>query len=170
MIDRIRTLDKKVAFIFPKYYHHKGLNHCMMAVAGLGDFGMVWIAIILLLSLEEGTKNAVQLVLVALLLATVVGQVTIKSLVKRLRPCHKYPEVQLLVPVPNDHSFPSGHTASSFACATVIYYFFPTFGIFCLLFACLMAFSRIYLFVHYLSDVIFAMFLGIVVGLLVVML
>lgn len=168
MITKILALDKKIAFIFPKYYHHKALNHCMIAISGLGDFGMIWIAIVLLLTIEEGTKDIAQLVLMTLFLATIIGQVTIKSLVKRKRPCQRYPEVQMLVPVPHDRSFPSGHTTSSFACATVICCFFPIAGILCLLFASVMAFSRIYLFVHYLSDVVFAMLLGIMVGLFVV--
>lgn len=169
MIDKIITLDKKVAFIFPKLYPHKGINQCMKCIAGLGDFGMIWIGLSLLLSLNQQSRDASQLVLWALLLATIFGQVTIKTFVKRLRPCQEYPEIKILVPVPSDHSFPSGHTTSSFACATIVCYFYPWLGIVCILFAGLMAFSRIYLFVHYLSDVVFGTVLGIVVSMLILL-
>lgn len=169
MINKIIIIDKKVAFIFPKLYQHKYINQCMKCIAGLGDFGMIWIALSLLLSLNPKSKDASQLVLWALLLATIFGQVTIKTFVKRLRPCQEYPNVKILVPVPSDHSFPSGHTTSSFSCATIVCYFYPSLGVACLLFACLMAFSRIYLFVHYLSDVIFGMVLGILVAVLILL-
>ncbi|MFQ7174210.1 MAG: phosphatase PAP2 family protein [Thomasclavelia ramosa] len=108
--------------------------------------------------------------LTALLLATIIGQVTIKSLVKRKRPCHTFHDVNMLVAIPSDYSFPSGHTASSFACATVICFFYPKVGAFYILFSFLMAFSRLYLFVHYLSDIIFGMILGIGVGIITMML
>lgn len=169
MINKIVSIDKKVAFIFPELYQHRGVNECMKCIAGLGDFGMIWIGLSLLLSLNQKSRDASQLVLCALLLATIFGQVTIKSFVKRLRPCQEYPEVKILVPVPSDHSFPSGHTTSSFACATMVCYFYPWLGIICLIFAGLMAFSRIYLFVHYLSDVIFGMLLGITVSLAILL-
>lgn len=164
MINKIIEFDKRVAFIFPKLYHHKFLNICMKFIASIGDFGMIWIALVLILSVYPQTKALSHKMLFALLLATIVGQVTIKSLVKRMRPCQQYPEVKILVPVPSDRSFPSGHTTSSFACATTVCFFYPEIGAICLLFAFAMAFSRIYLFVHYVSDVVFAMFLGILVG------
>lgn len=140
----------------------------MKFIASIGDFGMVWIAIVLVLSIYSQTRVLSQKMLFALLLATIVGQVTIKSFVKRLRPCQRYPEVKILVPVPNDHSFPSGHTTSSFACATTVCFFYPKLGLVCLLLASLMALSRVYLFVHYVSDVVFAVFLGIAVGICVI--
>lgn len=163
------AIDKKIAFIFPRLYQHKGLNECIKCIAGLGDFGMVWIGLSLLLSLNPKSRAASQLVLWALLLATILGQVTIKTFVKRLRPCQEYPEVKILVPVPSDPSFPSGHTTSSFACATIVCYFYPWLGIVCIVFAGLMAFSRIYLFVHYLSDVIVGMVLGMVVSFIIIL-
>ena len=73
----------------------------------------------------------------------------------------------MLIAIPNDYSFPSGHTTSSFACATTICFSFPKIGVVFIIFAFIMAFSRLYLFVHYLSDIIFGMILGILVGVIV---
>ena len=141
----------------------------MKFIAGIGDFGMIWLLLILLLSLSSKTQLLSQKMLAALLLATVIGQVTIKSIIKRKRPCHTYSDVEMLVAIPSDYSFPSGHTTSSFACATTVCFFFPKTGTVLILFALLMAFSRLYLFVHYLSDVNFGIILGISVGIIVMM-
>ena len=60
--------------------------------------------------------------------------------------------------------FPSGHTTSSFACATIIFLTHPTWGILAYIFAGLMGFSRVYLYVHYCSDVLAGVVLGMLVG------
>ena len=104
--------------------------------------------------------------LIALIAATLIGQVTIKSLVRRKRPCHTYPEVQLLITTPSDLSFPSGHTTSSFACSTVMMLYNPILGIIGYIYAILTAISRLYLFVHYLSDVVTGVILGITIGII----
>ena len=167
---KIKEVDIKCSYIFPKYYHHKLFSNFMKIITGIGDFGMIWLVLILPLSLHTKTQLLSQKMLTALLLATIIGQVTIKSLVKRKRPCHTFHDVNMLVAIPSDYSFPSGHTASSFACATVICFFYPKVGAFYILFSFLMAFSRLYLFVHYLSDIIFGMILGIGVGIITMML
>lgn len=169
ILQKIKEIDIKTAYFFPKFYHHRFLSGTMKFIAGIGDFGMVWLVLVLLLSLNTKTQLLSQKMLAALLLATIVGQVTIKSLVRRKRPCHTFHDVDMLIPIPSDYSFPSGHTTSSFACATTVCFFFPRVGAICILFAFLMAFSRLYLFVHYLSDVTFAIILGISVGVIVMM-
>lgn len=169
LLQRIKEIDIKTSHFFPQFYHHRILSEIMKFIAGIGDFGMVWLVLVLVLSLSHKTQLLSQKMLMALLLATIVGQVTIKSIVKRKRPCHTFHDVEMLIPVPSDYSFPSGHTMSSFACATTVCFFFPKIGIICILFAFLMAFSRLYLFVHYLSDVSCAIILGIIVGIVVML-
>lgn len=170
LIKKIKEIDLKTAYFFPKYYHHNFFSNLMQFITGIGDFGMIWLVLILIMSTYHKTQPLSQKMLLALLLATIIGQVTIKSIVKRKRPCHDYHDVKMLVAIPSDYSFPSGHTASSFACATTICFFYPKIGIFFIIFSFLMGFSRIYLFVHYLSDVVFGSLLGILVGIIVVML
>ena len=161
---KIKEVDIKCSYIFPKYYHHKLFSNFMKIITGVGDFGMIWLVLILSLSLHTKTQLLSQKMLTALLLATIIGQVTIKSLVKRKRPCHTFHDVNMLVAIPSDYSFPSGHTASSFACATVICFFYPKVGAFYILFSFLMAFSRLYLYVHYPTDVLGGLIIGLLCG------
>lgn len=166
---KISQLDVKISYLFPQFYHHKIFNNFMKIITGIGDFGMIWLGLILLSSLHNKTQFLAQKLLIALLLATIICQVMIKTFVKRNRPCQTFHDIKMLVAIPSDYSFPSGHTASSFACATVICYYFPKIGIFFLILALLMGFSRLYLFVHYFSDVCAGMILGILVGIITIL-
>ncbi len=168
IINYIKAVDKKVAFMFLNCYSHKCLNDFMKFVSSCGDFGLSWLIIILGTNRYTPTKAMSVDMLIALVVATLVGQVTIKSIVKRKRPCHDYPDVELLITTPSDLSFPSGHTTSSFACSTVMFCYYPWLGVLGYIYASLTALSRLYLFVHYLSDVLFAIILGISIGLIIV--
>lgn len=167
MLDSIHQFDKKLSFSMTYLYQHHGLNNFMKFISSCGDFGIIWLIIILITNLSPISRFMSIHMLMALIASALIGQITIKSLVKRKRPCHLYPEVKLLVPVPNDSSFPSSHTTSSFACSTVLFIFFPTLGLLAYLFAFLTGLSRIYLFVHFFSDVICGMLLGISIGVIV---
>lgn len=167
MIDKIKKYDVHFAFYMLKFHKHKILNKIMMFISSCGDFGMSWLIIVLITNLFKKTRSMSIHLLLALIVATLIGQITIKTIVKRKRPCHTYTNVQMLVSVPNDLSFPSGHTTSSFACCTVLFLYSPALGIIGLIYATLTAISRLYLFVHYLSDVLFGAMLGIIIGYIV---
>ena len=164
----IFNLDKKISFYMLQFYKNHGLNQIMKFVSSTGDFGMIWIAIIILLNLVK-KNNAGELTLMALFYSMLIGQITIKTIVRRKRPCHIYQDVELLINRPTDYSFPSGHTCTSFACAIIILYYFGWIGVLSLIWAVLMGISRIYLFVHYFSDVFAGMILGIVVAVVLLM-
>ena len=167
ILNKIKSCDKKVAFYMTTFYSHHRLNGFMKFISSCGDFGLIWLILILASNLSKYTRVASIDMLIALITSTLIGQVTIKTIVKRKRPCHTYPNVDMLVTVPNDYSFPSGHTITSFACSTVIFFFFPIPGIIAYIYAFLTGISRMYLFVHYLSDVMVAMILGIIIGYIV---
>ena len=109
----------------------------MRAVTALGDHGAVWIA----------------------LGVALVGNMGLKPLFDRLRPCDIM-GFTLLPACPPDPSFPSGHTAASFASATVLWLRRSAFFRPALVLAALIAFSRLYLFVHFPTDVMAGILLG----------
>jgi undecaprenyl-diphosphatase len=92
------------------------------------------------------------------------SSMAIKALVDRPRPPLRYAEPKTLVPVPHDASFPSGHAATSFAAATMLSFAFPRFAPFFYVLAAAVAFSRVYVGVHYPLDVLGGALLGALVA------
>jgi len=88
----------------------------------------------------------------------------LKGVVDVERPAFRYAEPKALVHVPRDHSFPSGHAATSFACATVLAWAFPRLAVPLYLLAAAIAFSRVYVGVHYPLDVLAGAALGVLVA------
>lgn len=135
----------------------------MVFVTGTGNMGIVWIIAALLMMLVEPSFKDGYTMLIALMLCIMIGNVTIKNIVRRQRPFfHK--DYKLLIKQPRDYSFPSGHTLSSFAAATVIFLTNPLCGIVAYIYAALIALSRLYLRVHFFTDVGFSLFFGIGLG------
>lgn len=135
----------------------------MIFVTQSGNMGTVWIIAALLMMLIEPSFKEGYTMLIALILCITIGNLIIKNIVKRNRPFfHK--DYKLLIKQPRDYSFPSGHTLSSFAAATVIFLTNPICGVIAYIYASLIALSRLYLRVHFFTDVGFSLIAGIVIG------
>lgn len=140
------------------------LDTLMPVITFLGNADALWIAVsLVLLFIKRYRKNAV-MVLGGLGCCTVIGNLILKNLVARARPCHLNTAVHLLVSVPRDYSFPSGHTMASFAAAVILYRTDKRLGIPAFVLAFLIAFSRLYLYVHFPSDVISGALIGTATG------
>lgn len=124
-------------------------------ITRLGDAGIIWIILTVLLLIIPKTRKTGGIMMAALLVDVLLCNVLIKNLVARTRPFDVNTAVQLLVAKPRDYSFPSGHTAASFASVTALYLAGEKkMWKAALVLAVLIALSRLYLYVHYPTDII----------------
>lgn len=144
--------------------HDVILDKIMLGISCLGNMGMIWIFItILCLCLPKYRKCGITMA-IALIVDVTLCNLVLKNLVARSRPCWVDQSVALLVANPKDYSFPSGHTAAAFASSVTIFYYHKREGIAALILAVLIAFSRLYLFVHYPTDVLGGIVIGVLAG------
>lgn len=170
MLDWIVSVDTAILDWIQTHLRCALLDFLMPVITHLGSGGILWIAIAAaLLCFRRYRKNGCMLVL-ALLCCLLVGNLFLKPLVDRMRPYEINSLVELLIAKLSDASFPSGHTMSSFAAATVLLYTDKRFGIPAAVLAALIGFSRLYLYVHYPSDVLAGLLLGVLLGILSVLL
>ena len=134
-------------------------------ITRLGDAGIIWIILTVLLLIIPKTRKTGVIMMAALLADVLLCNVFIKNLVARTRPFDVNTAVQLLVAKPRDYSFPSGHTSASFAAACALVRTLPQkWGTVCMILAGVIALSRLYVGVHYPSDVLGGMVVGIFAG------
>ena len=141
------------------------LNVVMPFITMFGDGGIFWIACaVILLCIPKTRKTGLGMAF-ALIMGLIVCNITLKPLVGRIRPYDFQEKLGVVIPLlterMHDYSFPSGHTIASFEAATVLLINDKKLGIPAMILAVLIAFSRLYLYVHYPTDVIFSVFAGI---------
>lgn len=161
MLNAIQNLDMTILNAINNYCHTSNLDKIMPLITSLGNVAIVWVIIAAVLFISKKYRRESVMILAALLLATILGEEMLKHLVQRPRPCAGVPAASLLIGKPLTYSFPSGHSASSFAAAGIIAINIKRYRVFAILLAVLIAFSRLYLYVHYPSDVLAGMLLGI---------
>jgi undecaprenyl-diphosphatase len=145
--------------------HHRAgwLDPVFEGLSYAGRLGLLWIGIALVLSALYRRWGVLGLTLMAVALADW-SAVGLKALVDRERPPLRYPEPVPLVHVPHDGSFPSGHAATSFAGATILSVAFPKLAPLLYLLATAVAFSRVYVGVHYPLDIVGGAVLGFLIA------
>ena len=137
----------------------------MVFISRLGNAGMIWILFTCLLLMIPRTRRWGAALAAALCLDAIICNILLKPMVCRIRPCDVNQTVQLLIARPADYSFPSGHTAASFAAVAALYFAGARkWWKITLPLAILMAFSRMYLYVHYPTDVLGGMIVGCAAG------
>ena len=140
------------------------LTAIMVTITTLGDEGIIFILLGLVLLFTKKHRKAGFAILTALVVMLICNNLILKELFARTRPynldetiyawwheIYKFPE---MVHKPSSYSFPSGHTSSAFAAALALVFYNRKIGIPTIVFAALMGFSRIYVEVHYCTDVI----------------
>lgn len=163
----VLTADGNALLLIQEHVRNAVLTPIMTRLTALGDHGIIWIVLGLVLLIPKRTRRAGILSLLALLCAHLLCNYVLKDYVARVRPFEVVSGLYCLIERPTDWSFPSGHTMTAFASAMVIFRSCKKpIGVPVMLLACLIAFSRLYVGVHYPSDVIFGAVLGSLIGLI----
>lgn len=132
-------------------------------ITSLGDAGWFWIALAFVLAVFPKTRKAGFLALASLALCALITNACLKNVIARPRPYTQIPDLTALIPPQKDWSFPSGHATASFASAGIYLRTLPKkYGLASLALAMLIAFSRLYVGVHYPTDILG----GVAIGLL----
>lgn len=147
--------------------HSPVMDKIMIFITELGDGGLFWIGIgIVCLVMKKHRRMGLQ-VLLSMLCTFIVGNLILKNLFARQRPCAIDPSIELLIPYPSEFSFPSGHTMNGTTAAIALFLNNKKIGVPAIMIAVLIAFSRMYHFVHFPTDILGGFCIGFTMAILV---
>ena len=129
-------------------------------ITKFGDGGIFFIALGLLLLISKKTRKIGITVLLSIIIGYITGNLIIKNVVARTRPYDVNTALIIMTKKPSDYSFPSGHTLVAVESAFSIFFYNKKWGIAAIIFAALIGLSRLYLYVHYPTDVLVGAILG----------
>ncbi len=160
------ALDGNILLWIQENLRADWLTPVMLFITRLGGLGKIWIAISLVLLCFKKTRRAGIAGLLGLFLSLVVNNLLLKNLFARTRPYEIVEGLALIGKQASDFSFPSGHTGSAFAAATAIFITLKHGRLRWLLFvlAALMAFTRLYIGIHFPTDILGGLITGILCG------
>lgn len=168
MFESITNTDLAILHAIHDTLANPALDAVMAFITTLGDGGLLWFGIAVALLFSKKYRVVGLAVVLAVVLEFAVADLNIKPLVERPRPFITDPSLTTsLIELPRSFSFPSGHTGSAFAAATALVLGFRhkiwmrilPYGV-----AAVMAFSRLYLCVHYPTDILFGIIVGVTCG------
>ena len=139
----------------------------LTGISALGNVGFLWILAAVAMIISKRYRRAGFAVAIGLVMGLAFGNIILKNIIARPRPCWIFEVPEMLITIPKDYSFPSGHTLSSFISAFVIFDANRRWGIVALIVAAVMAFSRMYLFVHFPTDIMGGIILAVAIWLVV---
>lgn len=155
MIHYFSQLDSQILIWIQNNIVNPKLTPVITVITYLGNAAMIWIIIAIILAIHKKTRTTGILTMISLLITFLIVNVLLKNTVARVRPYDAYELIITLIGPQSDFSFPSGHTASSFAAAIVLFERLPKkYSFWFLILAVAISLSRLYLGVHYPSDVL----------------
>ena len=158
--------DWELRFLhFLQSIHNPVLDSIMLFFTNLGAKGSILLLMLALAIFPKTRRIGIQMYL-ALFISILIVNCGMKPFITRCRPCWLEPGVKMLIELPHSHSFPSGHSSTFFAMATAVFLSNKRFGIPTLVVASIVAFSRLYLFAHWPTDVIGGILTGTLSGVL----
>lgn len=154
-------MDSGILLFIQENIRNEILNPIVIFITHLGDSGRIWILIAIILLLFSKTRRIGIMMIGAMLMSLIFNNFLLKNLVARVRPYEVIEGLNRIIEAQVDWSFPSGHTASSFAAAIVILKTSSKkYGIMAIILAIMISLSRLYVGVHYPTDVLFGMISG----------
>lgn len=161
-------MDGQILLFIQEHVRNPLCDVFFKTITHLGDAGIFWILLTVVLLCFQQTRRAGIYSACALTASLIVNNLILKNLFGRIRPYELVEGLQCIVAPAYDASFPSGHTGASFASAVAIYQQIPRkFAISFLVLAFLIAFSRLYVGIHYPTDVLAGIVTGSSIGVLV---
>ena len=168
ILHTLSQLDGQTLLFIQDHLRFEELNPFMIRFTNLGEFGLIWIIITVLLLIPKKSRRAGICSALALVASLCVTNFFLKNYVARVRPYEVVEGLTSLLGPVGEWSFPSGHASSGFAAAAAIYKSRPKrVGVPCIILAALLAWSRLYVGVHYPSEVIGGAIIGALLGLIV---
>lgn len=164
MLESITNFDFSILYFIQENWRTEWLDWICSFLSWAFQLGVPWFILGAVLFCFKKTRAAGVILIAAVVLTFFFNELAIKNAVGRDRPCTLDPAIELIVERPTSYSFPSGHTASCFAAVGTLLFTFKKLGIPLLLFAAFMGFSRMYLFVHFPTDVLAGAVLGILMA------
>lgn len=154
-MDFLLQLDGSVLLWIQEFLRSDLWSWFWISVTRLGDSGFIWLTSAILMLFFKKTRKVGIAALCSIALCFIITNLGLKNIVARPRPYTQIAELMILTHPESSFSFPSGHTANSFAVALIYFRMLPKkYGIAAVVLAALIGFSRLYIGVHYPSDVI----------------
>ncbi len=163
-MNQLQNLDWEILNFIHTYAHCGFLDFIMPKITALGDMGTIWIVAAIVLLITKKYRKQGILLLGSIVLCALIGNLCLKPLIARARPCWINNDISLLISNPTDFSFPSGHTLVAVAASAGLTLTSRRFGWFAIPLAVLIAFSRLYLYVHFPTDVFASICFGILIS------
>ena len=160
----ITAIDLRILDLIQRKMRCRVLDFIMPKISMAGNMGIVWILSAVLFLISKSYEDAGEKIILGLILGVIVGNLILKHIFSRPRPFQVDTTKELIIKAPKDYSFPSGHTLSSVISVCVLMHTSTALGSAALVLCLMILFSRMYLFVHYPSDIVGGITLGIIIS------
>ncbi|MDD3410873.1 MAG: phosphatase PAP2 family protein [Eubacteriales bacterium] len=164
MVSMIQNVDWSILNFIQQHLRCGLLDSLMPFITNLGNLGAIWIFTAMLLMLMKKHRRCGVTVLLGIAAGFVIGNLMLKPLIARPRPCMLDTAMPLLIPAETDFSMPSGHMLAAVIAAALLTWEDKRFGWVMIPLAALMGFSRLYLYQHFPSDIMAALALGLLIA------